>query len=291
MTTTSPAAAWRTLTDHPHYRYRGCQPDPEQPTRAAGDPDLSVNAWLPYTGDGMENQAARHARERAAIAVCGFCPVRDACRAYANTLTEDGLLAEPEGIWGGERALERHRALIASRAATEPAPEPVAGRVRVGEEKLAEARTPAKRAVLRALARHTDPEMVAARAGMDLRTANWHRSALVSLLGLDKETATREELLAEAVSYGLLPDTVRIVPDGPWPLAAAPTTDGARQRRLAPDMPVQLTIPGLPHYPRRLRRPVRRPAPPGARRLRLLPTPRPRAAVPPLPHRALEPAA
>ncbi|KAF0646594.1 MULTISPECIES: WhiB family transcriptional regulator [Streptomyces] len=288
MTATSPAAAWRTLTDHPHYRYRGCQPDPEQPARAAGDPDLSINAWLPYTGDGQENQADRHARERAAIVVCGFCPVKAACLAYATTLTADGLLAEPEGIWGGLRALERHRALIASRThTTSPVACADAGQQPTAE-KLAEARTPAKTAVLRALARHTDPDLVAAAAGLDVRTANWHRSALVSLLGLDKETTTREQLLHAAVAYGLLPDTVRIVPDGRWPLTAAPTTDGARQRRLAPDMPVQLTIPGLPHYPRRLRRRIRRPAPAPARRLRLV---RPPTMPVPLPHRALEYAA
>ncbi|WP_228981344.1 WhiB family transcriptional regulator [Streptomyces sp. DH12] len=280
---TTPAAAARTLTEHPHYRYRGCQPDPDQPTRAAGDPDLTVNAWLPHTGDGQENQAERHARERAAITVCGYCPVRAACRAYANTLTDEGLLAEPEGIWGGELALERHRALIAARTAAAPAPQPAP----VTAERLAEARTPAKRTVLRALARHTDPELVAIAARMDLRTANWHRSALVSLLGLDKETTTREQLLAAAVAHGLLPDTVRIVPDGRWPLVAAPTTDGARQRRLAPDMPIQLTIPGLPHYPRRPPAPApRRPA--VVRRLRVVPAPTVPLA---LPHRALEPAA
>ncbi|MFE4915904.1 hypothetical protein ACFRCX_30845, partial [Streptomyces sp. NPDC056652] len=105
---------------------------------------------------------------------------------------------------------------------------------------------PQKRAVLRALARETDTELVAYRAGMDVRSANWHRSALTAMLGLDKERATRDQLLAAAVQHGLLPRSIRIRPDGPWPVAAAPTTDGIRQRRIeGRGRPVQLMLPGF----------------------------------------------
>ncbi|MEU9014218.1 WhiB family transcriptional regulator [Streptomyces sp. NPDC048479] len=265
----TPRDALRALTDHPRYHYRGCGPDAEDPARAAGDPDLSVDAWGPYTGDGAEPQAGRHARERAAKQVCSYCPVKDACRAYANTETADGHLAEPEGIWGGQLALERHRALIARRTHDSATGIP--------ERDLAACRTPQKRAVLRALARETDDELVAYRAGMDLRTANWNRSALCGLLGLDRETATRQQLLDTAREHGLIPPSLTIRPDGRWPYAAAPTTDGIRQRRIAPGRPIQLLIPGLPHYPRGRHTPpapqtaAAVPAARGPRRLRLVP--------------------
>lgn len=130
---------------------------------------------------------------------------------------------------------------------------------------LAEGRTKQKRAVLDALARETDPERVAYRAGMDVRTANWHRSALVTMLGLDKERATRDQLLAAAVDQSLLPRSTRIRPDGRWAYAAAPTTDGARQRRIAPGRPVQLILPGLEDLPRTRRASVRPGRPPKGR--------------------------
>lgn len=220
-----PRYAREALTDHPLYKYRGCGPDDQDPTMSAGDPDVSVDAWAPYTGDVPEPQKTRIGRERAAVRICGWCPVREACATYANSETVDGHLAEPEGVWGGELALTRHRALIARRAATSTPAGPV------------RALAPQKRAVLRALARETDPELVAYRAGVDVRTANWHRSALVTLLGLNRETATRGQLLAAAVEQGLLPPSTRIRPDGrwpdgPWPIAAAPTVDGGRQRRI-----------------------------------------------------------
>lgn len=273
---TDPKTARQDLVDHRHYRYRGCAPDPDEPGMAAagGLVGVPLDVWGPYTDDGAEAQKARLDRERLAKTVCGRCPVLAACRTYANTTTvdEDGVehLAEPEGVMGGELALTRHRALIARRHAattgTLTANPTGAGAAAVGAaanaaavgpvvRDLAEGRTRQKRAVLDALARETDPELVACRAGMDVRTANWHRSALVTLLGLDKEHATRDQLLAAAVDQGLLPPSTRIRPDGRWAYAAAPTTDGARQRRIAPGRPVQLCLPGLEHMPR-----TRRPA-------------------------------
>ncbi|MFE4915766.1 hypothetical protein ACFRCX_30140, partial [Streptomyces sp. NPDC056652] len=173
--TTDPTTARQQLTDHPHYRYRGCAPDPDQPQQSAADPDVALDAWGPYTGDGAEPQRARHARERAAMAICARCPVLAVCRTYGNTVVVDGdgveHLVEPEGILGGELALTRHRALIARRhAATTATSKTSAGAPTVRE--LAAARTPQKRAVLRALARETDTELVAYRAGMDVRSAN-----------------------------------------------------------------------------------------------------------------------
>ncbi|MGA4867531.1 hypothetical protein ACPB9J_33395 [Streptomyces lavendulocolor] len=292
--------AQRALTDHPHYRYRGCAPDPDQPTQAAGDPDVALDAWLPYTGDGPEPQKERYAREKAAIAICERCPVLAACRTYANsTLTDpavDGAngvrLVEPEGIWGGQRSLDRHRALIARRTADHA----------VTERSLAEARTAQKQAVLAALAAEVYEDRVAARACMDVRTANWHRASLCSLLGLDKETATRDELLEAALAHDVMPAGVRIVWDGLWPTIAAPTTDGARQRRITPHIPAAVftrrprpartRTTGPAAGPGRIsHRPTaggRRRHTPGPRHLRLL-TPRPMSL--PLPAPVLEPAA
>ncbi|MDX3232923.1 WhiB family transcriptional regulator [Streptomyces sp. ME19-01-6] len=241
------------LTEHRHYRYRGCAPVPASvadfPGQALGDPQLHIDAWgtVDRPDDDPEPQKKRIARERTAIAVCEACPVLAACRVYANSETPDGHLAEPDGIWGGQRSLDRHRALIKRRQADTTRP-PAAV--------LAEARTDQKQALLAALARETDEELVAYRAGMDVRTANWHRSLLCGLLGLDKDTASREELLGAARRFGVLPERVRIRPDGRWPIAAAPNGDGSRQRRIAPGMPQQIVISGFQHMPR-----GRRPSP------------------------------
>jgi hypothetical protein len=302
-------AARQQLVDDRHYKYRGCAPDEDQPSMSAADPDVSLDAWGPYTGDGAEPQKERFDREKTAKAICGRCPVLALCRTYANTtaVDADGVehLVEPEGVMGGELALTRHRALIARRHAattgTAPAAEaPAAPVVR----DLTEGRTRQKRAVLNALARETDPELVAYRAGMDLRTANWHRSALVTMLGLDKERATRDQLLAAAVDQGLLPRSTRIRPDGRYAYAAAPTTDGARQRRIAPGRPVQLMLPGLEDIPRTHRTANRPGRPPMGRgpvtdrrraraRLRHLAAVRavPQPRIPLTPTTVLEPAA
>lgn len=235
----SVAGVWGELVGHRHYRYRGCAPVPADvadfPGQALGDPGLHIDAWHGADrGEGVpEPQRERIARERAAQAVCARCPVLAQCRAWATAEDEQGRLVEPVGIWGGMLALDRHRALIRRRSA---APAPVVDR-------LAEARTPQKQALLAALAREVDEELVAWRAGLDVRTANWQRSLLCGLLGLDKETATRGELLDAARRAGVLPKGVRVRPDGVWPVAAAPTADGVRQRRIAPGVPVQLTLP------------------------------------------------
>ncbi|MFE6126698.1 hypothetical protein ACFQ6Q_00275 [Streptomyces sp. NPDC056437] len=274
------ADARTTLMSHPRYRYRGCASDLDLPSRAAGNLDLSIDAWGPYTGDGAEPQRHRLAREEAAIDVCVGCPVMVQCGTYANTpivSTDDKgrvtvRLAEPEGIWGGELALDRHRALISARNAA------TAAQDTIPEAQLAEARTPRKLALLHALAVELFDQRVADRAGMNIRTANWHRSALCSLLGLDKETASRDDLLAAALHHQLLPAGTRVVWDGLWPIAAAPPPDGIRQRRIAPGIPPQLYTP-LPKPPRSpgrsRRRPTQGPAragQPRRRHLRTVPT-------------------
>ncbi|MFD9721039.1 WhiB family transcriptional regulator [Streptomyces sp. NPDC059076] len=267
----TPSQAHKAFTGHRHYPYRGCAPDTDQPQRAAGDLSLSVDAWSPYNEETPETQAARHARERATRAVCSHCPVQLACATYANTTTLDAengteRLTEPEGMWGGQTALERHRALIARRTDASY----------VSERALVEARTPQKLALLHALAVELYDDRVAHRAGIDLRAANWQRSALCGLLGLDKETATRDDLLVAAIHHQLLPARTHIVWDGLWPTAAAPTADGARQRRIAPGIPPAVLTP--------------RPQPSSARPRRRVLRSHP-AVPPPAPVLCLEPAA
>lgn len=268
MSHTTHATAAEAFYEHRHFRYRGCAPhwDPDLAGYCLGDETVPLDAFSLSSEDGGEPQKERLAREKRALAVCAACPVLEACRAYANSETPDGRgLVQPDGIWGGQLALTRHRALIARRNTAPVGP---------SERELAEARTVQKQAVLAALARETDDELVAYRAGMDLRTANWHRSALCSLLGLDKETATRTQLLAAATQHGVLPKGIRVVPDGRWPVAAAPTTDGARQRRIAAGAPQQLTIPlwtdgPAPALRPRTARARRTPGPTPSRRPRL----------------------
>ncbi|MFI2620433.1 WhiB family transcriptional regulator [Streptomyces sp. NPDC018584] len=223
----TPATAHDALTDHPHYKYRGCAPDPVLPSRMAGNLDLPVDAHMPPTTDGGESQKARHAREKAAIEVCLNCPVMVACDRYANTLTEEGKLTEPEGIWGGRRALERHRAVIRSRIAA-PAS------VRAPDAYL---HSPQKTAVLEALAAVWDPHEVAGAAGLDVRTANWQRSSLVRLLGLPR-AATRMELLQAAADRGLLDKDRIVADDGTVPAVAPPTRTPAKAHTIpAPHPP------------------------------------------------------
>lgn len=54
-----------------------------------------------FYGHETETAVERHARERAAIAVCERCPVRSACREHAMELPES------YGVWGG--TTEAHR--------------------------------------------------------------------------------------------------------------------------------------------------------------------------------------
>ncbi|MFE9812374.1 WhiB family transcriptional regulator [Streptomyces sp. NPDC005548] len=187
----SVAAAREAWEDHPRFRYAGCLPDPVAPSRSAGDLSLPVGAHHAPDADGGESQPARRRREAAAIEVCLNCPVMVQCDAYANSITVDGKLAEPDGVWGGRTALERHRAFIGRRHEVAAA---------VPDDAV---RTPQKLAVLRALVAHRTPEAVAAAAGMDVRTANWQRSRLVTQLGLPAG-ASREVLLEAAVARGLL---------------------------------------------------------------------------------------
>ncbi|MFI0156263.1 WhiB family transcriptional regulator [Streptomyces lydicus] len=259
------------LTEHRHYAYRGCAPDPDEPTRAQGDLELRVDAWLPFTEEGGEAPSVRVAREKAAAAVCASCPVMAQCRAYGLSETPDGKLTEPEGVLGGMRSLERHRDLIERRRTTVPVPA-----LDAADPRLDEARTPQKQAVLAALARESDEELVAYRAGMDVRTANWHRAILCGLLGLDKDVASRGELLTRADELKVLPKRARVRPDGLHPVPAAPNTDGSRQRRIALRMTIQLVLPGLEHLPRVPRQPApRRTAVAPVRALRIVRTVQP----------------
>ncbi|MYW49620.1 WhiB family transcriptional regulator [Streptomyces sp. SID161] len=195
---------------HPYFKYRGCAPDPDDPLRMAGDPSLHVGAHHGPDAFLPEGQVERRAREARAVEVCLNCPVMVQCDAYASSVRPDGRLAEPEGVWGGRRALERHKALIRARHATPAAPND-----RVFH-------TVQKQAVLRALASCWDPFEVAAAAGMDVRTANWQRSSLVRLLGLPKDVS-RMRALAAARERGLLEGVDLVPDDGSVPAIPPPT--------------------------------------------------------------------
>jgi hypothetical protein len=194
-------AAWET---HPRFRYRGCAPDPVLPSRMAGNLDLPLGAHFAPDVDGGERQPVRRAREAAAVEVCLDCPVMVQCAAYANTVVMDGdvaRLAEPHGVWGAETQTERHTAFIRHRHEV------------MGAAADAKLRTEQKLAVLAALAGHADPYRVAAAARMDVRTAGWQRSAIVTLMGLSRE-ASRMELLAAAVERGLVDAGLVVADDG-----------------------------------------------------------------------------
>ena len=225
--------AYKAFATHRHYQYRGCGPHwniEELPGMSLGDETLPTEAWLaPHD----EPQKVRLAREKAALAVCAACPALAACLTYALTEDGDGRLVEPHDIWGGMLSLDRHRALVERRRNTGP----------VTADRLpAEARSAQKRAVLRALAKHTTPESVADAAGLDVRTANWQRSKLATLLGLDKRTATRGQLLDTARDAGLLDQAVRMVPcDGAVP-AVPPPADAPRSHTPARPAGEQLQL-------------------------------------------------
>lgn len=206
---------YREWLGHPHFRYRGCAPDADDPQRMAGDRSLHVGAHHAPDAWSPEGQRERRAREERAVEVCLGCPVMLACDLYASSVTPDGKLAEPDGVWGGRRSLERHRALIGQRVATAAAPNRAFG-------------TAQKRAVLQALAGCWDPFEVAAAAGVDVRTANWQRSSLVRLLGLPKD-ATRMRALAVARERGLLEDVDLVADDGRVPAIPPPTKMAAEE--------------------------------------------------------------
>ena len=268
--------AWE---ESPRYRYRGCAPDVDEPGRAAGNLALTLDAWSGEDRDGSEPQRERLAREQAAVEVCLGCPVMVQCAAYANSVVvQEGKarLAEPDGIWGGELALERHRAFIRRRhEVAVPAP-------------ARQMRTPQRLRVLEALAVHESPEAVAQAAGVDVRTANWQRSRLVTQLNLDKETATRRELLAAAVERGLLDAAVVVADDGRVPAVPPPAPKPSGPGAVESVEPTQLELwsGALPPAA-----PVPRPRPVRVQRS----LPRPARAVAPVvplfPNQALEAAA
>jgi len=209
----APRAALAALTEHPHYAYRGCAPDVDDPRRAAGNPDLSVDAWTARTEDGGEPQRVREAREALAVDTCMGCAVWAACRTYGNTVDADGRLVEPHGILGGETALERHKTLIKAKQDALPAPAP--DRFFTSEQ---------IRSLLVALEKRSTPADIERVALMDQRTANWQRSRLTTKLGLPK-TATRNEVLKAALERGLVAEHRVRFDDGSVP-AIAPTPRG-----------------------------------------------------------------
>lgn len=185
-------ARQKLMTDR-RYRYRGCAPDVDNPAVAAGDTRVPVTAWEAPDVDGGEDQAVRREREAAAVDVCMGCAVWAQCAAYGASLNPAGRLAVPHGILGGLTALERHKAFVREQVA-----QPV-----VVPAPVEQLQTEQKLAVLRALAVHEDPVAVASAAGVDVRTAQWQRSRLITQLGLPR-SASRAELLAAAVERGLL---------------------------------------------------------------------------------------
>jgi len=210
-TSTDSLSLRRAWEDHPHYRYRGCAPDVDDPSRMAGDPSLPLGAHHAPDVDGGEGQAARLAREAAVVKVCLGCPVMAACDAYASSMTRDGRLAEPYGIWGARRARERQEAFMGRRhEVVQAAP-------------VERVLTAQQRAVLLALAMSPNAGAVAAAAGVDLRTASWQRSRLVTLLGLAR-SASRSELLAAAVERGVLARSVVVGDDGSVPAVPPPSS-------------------------------------------------------------------
>jgi hypothetical protein len=238
----SPAAAREVWVEHRFFKYRGCAPDPDDPRRMVGDPGLGVGAHHGPDVDGGEPQADRVRREQAAVEVCLNCPVMVQCDAYANSVTAEGKLAEPDGVWGGRTALERHKAFIRHRhEVAVPAPDRMV-------------QTKQKMAVLRALAVHTDPWLVAAAAGrelgveMDLRTAKWQLSRLVTQFNLCKTSATRRELLGVAVERGLLDAGLVVEDDGTVP-AVPPTRMPDAEPRPRPVPMPEVEIPGPPPVP------------------------------------------
>ncbi|MFD3516306.1 WhiB family transcriptional regulator [Streptomyces sp. NPDC058657] len=234
-TPASVAAADSALTGHRHYDYRGCAPDPDRPGLAAAA-DIPLTSWDAPDLPGGEPQEDRLTREEAALAVCAACPVLAACRTWSMAATETDVL--PYGVSGGLTALERHRLIIESRMAAgthQPVRQEQRESSRYRRELVRVASTPQKLAVLRALATHTRPEDVAAAAGLDVRTANWQRSKLAGLFGLDRHRATRLDLLHAARAAGLL-DGVVLAPDDGSVLAAPAleSPDGPRRTVPAP---------------------------------------------------------
>ena len=203
----SATAAYVAWTEHRHYRYRGCAPDPDNPRLAAGSvegPDgrpvrVPLDAWNGPDVDGGEAPKEREARLEAAKEVCLRCPVMVQCDAYA-TLSP----SKADEVRGGRTRRERQKLVTAPVRKT-----PVAAPV-------AQMRTNQKLTVLMALAVHADEYRVAIETGLDVRKANWQRARLVSGLGL-KRSASRMELLHAAVKAGLVDRALVVADDGSVP--------------------------------------------------------------------------
>lgn len=245
MTGTNPQEMYRELTEHRWYKYRGCAPDPDDAMRPAGNPELTLDAWDGPDVDGGEDQRARRVREAAAKAVCAGCPVLELCAAHAMSVTADGKLAEPRGVRGGRTGRERAELFRQRRREL----------VRPVAVPVVQVQTPQKLAVLLALAMCSDAQAVADAAGVDVRTANWQRSRLVTQLGLVKESATRGELLAEAVRRGLLEGSVVVPDDGS--VLAVPPPGAAPASPSAPAVTVAVAAEGAPEGVSRAVRPRR----------------------------------
>jgi hypothetical protein len=209
----SAAAAEKAWREHRFYKYAGCTPHPDNPRVLAARPDLPVDTHHPQDRDGQEPQADRVRREAAAVELCLNCPVMVQCDAYANSVTPEGRLAQPDGVWAGRLAKERRQMFAARRHEVARAAPDV------------QLQTDQKRDVLLALAMCADGDAgaVAAAAGVPVRTANWQRSRLVTQFNLEKASATRRELLAVAVRRGLLDASVVVADDGSVP-AWSPAT-------------------------------------------------------------------
>ncbi len=59
-----------------------------------------------FTPSHLEKKEEREAREAQAKAICGRCPVRDACLSFALATRE------PHGVWGGLNEIERRHLLL-----------------------------------------------------------------------------------------------------------------------------------------------------------------------------------
>lgn len=238
-------AAYVEWTEHRFYAYRGCAPDPDEPRLAAGSVvrdgervRVPLDAWSGGEDrDGGESQRARRVREADALEVCLNCPVMVACDAYANSVTGDGRLAEPDGIRGGRTALERKRLFHRSERPT------VVVKAMAGAVPPSRLETAQKLAVLRALALCWDPFEVASAAGVTVRTANWQRSKIVTDMGLPK-SASRERMLAVAVELGLVDGSLVVRDGGSVPAVPPPTAVGGQAAE-----PFPVPSPPLPEAP------------------------------------------
>lgn len=187
-------AAYRTLTQHTHWHDRPC---------AHADPEL-------FHAPDREQQAARQTREATAKTICGACPLRAACAAYAYG---DGRTWwEPHGLYGGTTAAERARARTAHRRDISLST----------SEQRRHITTAQRLAILHALAARLDLRDLKARtvygdhallgalaaAGVDRRCLGWQVSRMCTLLGVDVTSGTVLELIAAARRVKALPRRV-----------------------------------------------------------------------------------